>query len=70
MKLPIWTIGKIGTWPKLVNGLGRFFSLFHRFQFPEIKPDSFFKLFGGKRLVVRERAEEFVSPGDYNSQYD
>ena len=44
--------------------------LLYRFQFPEVKPHSFFKLLDGKRLVVRERAEEFVSSGDYNSQYD
>ena len=47
-----------------------FVYLFYRFQFPEIKPDSFFKLFGGKRLVVRKRTEKFVCTGDYNGQDD
>ena len=48
--------------------MASFFSLLNRFQFPEIKPDSFFKLLGGERLIVGERAEEFVSSGDYNDQ--
>ena len=44
--------------------------LFYRFEFPEVKPDSFFKLFGRERLVVGERAEKFVSSGDYDDHYD
>ena len=44
--------------------------LLYRFQFPEVKPDALLELLGGERLIIGERAEEFVSPGDYNSQYD
>ena len=44
--------------------------LFYRLEFPEIKPDSFFKLFGGQRLVIGKRAEEFVRSNDYDDQYN
>ena len=47
-----------------------FYFLFYRFEFPEVKPDSFFKLFGREWLVIGKRAEEFVSPGDYDGHYD
>ena len=64
---PIWTIGKIEDISEKGKNIGK---LFYRFQFPEVKPDSFFKLFGGERLVVGKRAEEFVSSGDYDDHYD
>ena len=70
---PILTIGKIGNVDKtLVINNKKIVNcfLFYRFQFPELEPDSFFKLLGGERLIVGERAEEFVNPGNYDYQYN
>ena len=64
---PIWTIGKIEDIGEKGKNIGK---LFYRFEFQEVKPDSFFKLFGRERLVVGERAEKFVSSGDYDDHYD